>query len=347
MSKKKRLHAIGDIHGMLGEMLVNLEKEGVVDANGDWSSGTGTLVLTGDLVDRGPEGYEVLKKAYDLKIQAEQAGGKLVVTMGNHDAGFLNCAVFLVRRPDLKAMFEAVLPKNEMHNRKKFFDTSTSDPARYQESRYSKCGEAMNICLTYAAGHMPKPVGIDENDLPDENAEMRGFQDQVTDMFANGMNLQDLLEVTQNADVLTWAVTWPSMYVENGMLFQHCDSRRAYQYLERLAADFDGSPLEKVNHATNLAMLSPQVKSAFGVWKTFTSGRYWEDDIRSIVPHLKHFAPGTTKVIHGHTRLFGEFQPSEYAEGKAINLDVGLAYSPHHFGKTGRMVDLTENKKPR
>ncbi len=339
---RKKLHGIGDIHGMIDEMLINLEKAGVVDSNGDWASGDGTLVLVGDLTDRGPHGYEVIRKAFDLKEQAQKAGGNLVVTIGNHDVGFLNCAVFLTRRPKLKAMFDELLTKNE--DRKKIFDIYHSDPAKARMTRSANVGAALNICVTYAQGEIPNPLGIDEVDLPDELTEINIFRDQISDMLSNGMNLEDLLRVVEDSDILPWAVGWPAMYEQDGILFQHCDSHRAYKYLEKAAENSEGMPMDKVNYATTMSLLSPSAYPAWKLWGVLTSGRYWEDNKNVIDHHLNYFAPGATKVAHGHTRLFGEYMPMEYAGGKALNLDVGLAYSPHHFGKTGRMVDLTEYK---
>jgi hypothetical protein len=326
-------------------MVINLEEKGVVDGNGDWKAKNGTLVLIGDLTDRGPQGYEVMKKVYDLKIQAEQKKGEVVVTMGNHDVGFLNCAVFLVRRPKLREQFAALIPKNEMHDRKKFFDMSASDPASHKAARYSKVGESMSVCMNYSAGDMPEPEGIDKENMPNELREMRCFQDQISDMLANGMNLEDLLLVTESKELMTWAVTWPAMFKKNNVLFQHCDSHRAYKYLERAAEQFEGTPMEKANHAVTGIMLHPSCLPAYDLWGVLTSGRYWEDNQKNIPAHIEYFAPGATMVAHGHTRLFGEYLPSYYAENKAVNLDVGLAYSPHHLGKTGRMVDLTEHAK--
>lgn len=92
MSKKvSGLYAIGDIHGMLDEMMLNLEDQGVVDASGNWDAGNSTLVCTGDLTDRGPEGYEVMEKLHNLQEQAEDNNGNVIITLGNHDVGFLNC----------------------------------------------------------------------------------------------------------------------------------------------------------------------------------------------------------------------------------------------------------------
>lgn len=340
MSKRKkshRLHAIGDIHGMLGEMLLNLEDKGVVDSNGDWASGNGTLVMTGDLTDRGPHGYETIEKAYNLHTQAKKAGGEVVVTMGNHDIGFLNCAIFLVRRPKLREMISKIANAS----RDETFKESNEDRMLYREKCHRKIGEVMSACMNYAANPLV-PEGIDEADLPNESVEIRTFKDQISDMLSNGMNLEDLIKIMESPDAMTWAVSWPAMYVKDGVLFQHCDSHRVYKFFESLDESDEKNPVEKANNGLTLGMLSPSCVPAYKFWGVTTSGRYW-DQAEEIIPrHLEYFG-GATKVCHGHTRLFGEYMPTEYCRGQAVNLDVGLAYSPHHFGKKGRMIDLTEH----
>jgi hypothetical protein len=349
MSKRKpTLHAIGDIHGMLGEMLINLEEKKIVNSNGDWKASNGTLVFIGDLMDRGLQGYEVLNKVYELKTQAEGKGGEVVVTMGNHDVGFLNCAVFIVRRPKLREAIAAIIPKNELHNRKKFFDLYSGDSVAYRSARYTKNSAVMDAILTYSQSeNLPSPEGIDQDKIPDESRELRFFQTQIGEMLYNGMNLEDLILTTESENLITWAVAWPSMFVKGNVLFQHCDSVRAYKSLENMAGDFEGTPLEKVNHVTANIMSNPSCLPAYNLWNTFTAGRYWDHNHNqnNISDHIEHFAPGAKMVAHGHTRLSGEYLPSFYAENKAVNLDVGLAYYPDYFGKVGRMVDLTERTK--
>lgn len=334
MAKKTSgLYAIGDIHGMTKEMLINLEYQGVVNEAGDWDAGSGTLVQIGDLTDRGPDGYGVMRKLFELNKQAKKKKGKVHVTIGNHDVGFLNCAVFLTRRPELKKKLEAVAELTPVDG----------DPDKNKALKYAVLGAATNAILGYAQSNHPDPVGIDEADMPNETQELKVFRDQMSDMILNGMNMRDLMKVCEDADVLKWAVAMPAMVTVDGVLFQHCDSHRVYKYLERQAGDFEGTPMEKVNHATTMIMLNPSINLGYELWSVTTAGRYWEDNPQSIPAHIQYFAPGATKVAHGHTRLFGEFLPSEYANGQAVNLDVGLAYSPHHCGKTGRMVNLTEH----
>jgi hypothetical protein len=335
--KTKKLFGIGDIHGMLGEMMLNLEDKGVVDSNGDWASEDGTLVLTGDLTDRGPHGYETIEKAYNLHKQAEAAGGDLVVTMGNHDIGFLNCAIFLVRRPKLREL----ISKINNGSREDTFKESNDGGTLYREKKHWRMGAVMNACANYAA-NPDTPEGIDESDLPDEAGELRVFKDQIADMLANGMNLEDLVKFMESPDLMMWAVGWPAMYLKDGVLFQHCDSHRVYKFFESIDDSDKTDPIQKANNALTLGLLSSSISPGYKFWGVTTSGRYW-DSGEEIIPHHLEYFGGAKKVCHGHTRLFGEHLPMEYCDGRAVNLDVGLAYSPHHCGKKGRMVDLTED----
>jgi hypothetical protein len=53
-----------------------------------WSGGAATLVVVGDLIDKGPEGLEVVDLLRALETSAHDQGGSVVVTLGNHEAEF-------------------------------------------------------------------------------------------------------------------------------------------------------------------------------------------------------------------------------------------------------------------
>ncbi|MDQ1409616.1 MAG: hypothetical protein QOJ41_1351 [Acidobacteriaceae bacterium] len=81
----KRLIAIGDIHGDFDDFAVLLKKVALVDAGNHWSGGTSTLVQTGDLIDRGPKGRQVMDLFMLLEKEAASAGGRVLVLLGNHE----------------------------------------------------------------------------------------------------------------------------------------------------------------------------------------------------------------------------------------------------------------------
>jgi predicted MPP superfamily phosphohydrolase len=81
----ERLIAIGDIHGDFDDFVLLLKQAGLVDAANHWSGGNSTLVQTGDLIDRGPKGRQVMDLLMSLEKEAASAGGKVLVLLGNHE----------------------------------------------------------------------------------------------------------------------------------------------------------------------------------------------------------------------------------------------------------------------
>lgn len=81
-----RIAAIGDLHGQYDAAHRMLQVAGVIDDAGRWSFGDGHLVFCGDVVDRGPRTTEALWMIYRLEQEAEAAGGRVHMILGNHEA---------------------------------------------------------------------------------------------------------------------------------------------------------------------------------------------------------------------------------------------------------------------
>ena len=81
-----RVVAIGDVHGKLEQARSILHKAGLIDDDGNWSGGKTHLVFVGDLLDRGDDGLEAVQLVRRLEQQALDAGGRVHVLMGNHEA---------------------------------------------------------------------------------------------------------------------------------------------------------------------------------------------------------------------------------------------------------------------
>ncbi len=82
----ERIVAIGDVHGEYTNFLALLREAELVNRRGNWIAGTTHLVQLGDIPDRGPDTDKVIKLLKQLEIQAEKAGGKVHVLIGNHEA---------------------------------------------------------------------------------------------------------------------------------------------------------------------------------------------------------------------------------------------------------------------
>lgn len=81
----RRVVAIGDIHGAYQPLITLLRATGLLDEQGRWAGGTTTLVQTGDYTDRGVAIRPVMDLLMTLERQAEAAGGRAIVLLGNHE----------------------------------------------------------------------------------------------------------------------------------------------------------------------------------------------------------------------------------------------------------------------
>ncbi len=80
-----RVIALGDVHGSYDKMVTLLEGTKLVDEQLAWKGGDQHLVFCGDLTDRGSNDRYVLDLARRLQAEAEAAGGRVHVVLGNHD----------------------------------------------------------------------------------------------------------------------------------------------------------------------------------------------------------------------------------------------------------------------
>lgn len=76
----------GDVHGEFDRVLQLLARAGLIDDALGWTGGRATVVLLGDLLDRGDDVTRLLWFLYALEREAEAAGGRVVTLLGNHEA---------------------------------------------------------------------------------------------------------------------------------------------------------------------------------------------------------------------------------------------------------------------
>ena len=81
-----RVVALSDIHGAYGAMVRTLAEADVIDDTGAWVGGETHLVIVGDLLDRGPDSRQAMDHLMRLEDEAIEAGGRVHVLIGNHEA---------------------------------------------------------------------------------------------------------------------------------------------------------------------------------------------------------------------------------------------------------------------
>ncbi|THH09178.1 hypothetical protein EW146_g8759 [Bondarzewia mesenterica] len=75
---RSRIVAVGDLHGDIENAQKVLQLAGVVDSAGAWSGDVDVFVQTGDIIDRGDDTIKLFMWMEDLRVQAEQAGGRVL-----------------------------------------------------------------------------------------------------------------------------------------------------------------------------------------------------------------------------------------------------------------------------
>jgi len=112
--------ALSDFHGQYDLMIELLTNNHIIDEQKNWAFGNGHFVITGDIFDRGDKVTEILWFLYDLERQAEQAGGKIHLTLGNHEVMVLNGdlrylnAKYIETAKKLNKPFEQLFSKNNI-----------------------------------------------------------------------------------------------------------------------------------------------------------------------------------------------------------------------------------------
>lgn len=80
-----RVVAISDVHGAYDAMVRTLRNAEVLGDDLRWSGGATHLVVTGDLLDRGPESRRAMDLVMQLEEEAVAAGGQVHLLLGNHE----------------------------------------------------------------------------------------------------------------------------------------------------------------------------------------------------------------------------------------------------------------------
>ena len=82
--------AASDLHGQLHAVDRLLAAAGLTDGADRWIAPPATaLVVTGDVVDRGPDSLGLVRRLASLRDQAADAGGLVAILWGNHEAQVL------------------------------------------------------------------------------------------------------------------------------------------------------------------------------------------------------------------------------------------------------------------
>lgn len=98
-----RVVAMSDIHGAHEAFVRTLQQVEVLGDDLAWVAGETHLVIVGDILDRGPDSRRSLDLLMRLEGEAEAAGGRVHVLLGNHEAMVLTGDLRYVSRQEYAA----------------------------------------------------------------------------------------------------------------------------------------------------------------------------------------------------------------------------------------------------
>ncbi len=81
----QKIIAVGDVHGDYGRFTKILKQAGIMDDSYSWIAGKTHFVQNGDVMDRGKYAKSILDLIKKLQKEAEEAGGKVHMLIGNHE----------------------------------------------------------------------------------------------------------------------------------------------------------------------------------------------------------------------------------------------------------------------
>jgi len=119
----ERVVAVSDVHGAYDSMITTLGKAGVLGEGQAWSGGSTHLVITGDILDRGPDSRKVMDLLMRIEGEALDAGGRVHLLLGNHEV--MNLVGDL--RYVSKGEYAAFVDDESEEERERWFDVYRSE----------------------------------------------------------------------------------------------------------------------------------------------------------------------------------------------------------------------------
>jgi len=83
--KPEKMLVLSDVEGNFEDFTKILRVAGVINKKYEWTYGPNHLLINGDLFDRGTDVMAVLWLCYKLDNESRKHGGKVHITLGNHD----------------------------------------------------------------------------------------------------------------------------------------------------------------------------------------------------------------------------------------------------------------------
>jgi hypothetical protein len=332
----ERVVAVSDVHGAFSAMTKTLRKAGVLDKKLAWSGGKTHLVITGDILDRGPDSRKVMDLIMRVEKEALDAGGRVHLLLGNHEVMNLTGDLRYVSKEEYAAFADDEL----VEDRERWFRLyRDSKPATADEeivrTEYVDKYPAGFFGLRRAFGSkgeygpwlMSKPLMIVINGTAYVHG---GMSPLVAEYGLDGINREMKAQVTEY-------VTQTEILTENGLLDPTESFFRHAQILEALPEGSDYSTevkaaIESVIHLNNGDVHGP----GSPLWyrgSVACTPLIEEDKLNAALAAID-----ADRVIIGHTPTVTR-RVLQRMDGRIIEIDTGMLSSVYQGSGNALVIE--------
>ena len=333
-----RVVAVSDVHGAYASMVRTLQKAGVLDGEEAWDGGATHLVVTGDILDRGPDSRKVMDLLMRLEDEAVAAGGRVHLLLGNHEVMNLTGDLRYVAA----AEYEAFAGEESAGERERAFEVFRAARAaepdveklRREFEQRTPPGYFAHRKAFASDGHygrwlLGKPLIV----VIDDTAFVHGgLSPLVAELGLDGVNRQLKSEVSQYmAGFEALAAAGLVDVTENF----HVRGR----LLESLPGD-PARPAELEQAISDVVRLgnAPVHDSASPIWYRGNVGcspLIEADKLEAALAAL-----GAERVVIGHTPTLSR-QVLERLDGRVVEIDTGMLTAA--YGGSGHALVIESN----
>ncbi|HWM28606.1 MAG TPA: metallophosphoesterase [Woeseiaceae bacterium] len=328
-----RVVAISDVHGAYAAMVRTLKSAEVLDEALAWRAGATHLVITGDILDRGPDSRQVMDLLMRLEGEAEEAGGRVHLLLGNHEIMNLTGDLRYVSAAEYAAFTEEEIAAD----REQAFQVFRSLRPEAQDEEALRRDFGLRAPPGYFGhrsafapdGHygkwlLEKPLLIVINDTAFVHG---GLSPLVTDLGLDGVNDTMKNEVARYASAL-------EVVIEAGLIDPTENFFRHAEILKALPAD-PQRPAEIAQAIADVIRLNTASvhDSQSPVWYrgNVGCGALVEDDkLDAALAAL-----GAERVVIGHTPTQSR-QVLQRLAGRVIEVDTGMLNA--YYGGSGHAL---------
>jgi hypothetical protein len=307
-----RIVAVGDLHGDFSAWRDILRAASLVDSKGRWTGGATILIQTGDAVDRGPNGREIIEDLMRLQKEAARSQGQLIAMIGNHEAMNLTGDLRYVSADDYAeyADRQSSVRRENVYNLNKAIIEKN-----YREKDPQMSGEAIKKAWleTYPLGRIEHQIAWSD----------RG-------------------------DIGRWVVKNPVLVLLDGTLFVHGGISPAYQTLSLADINARAAAALAARNAEPTAIINdergPLWYRGLALSQAAANG---ETQIARTAAQIQPAsvdqlnallsAYGANRIVVGHTPILSGI--AFFDDGKLICIDTGISAV---YGGTVSYLDIVD-----